>query len=91
MTIDSKMFSCLFIQFFWIDWFAVFDDDMYFFYTWEMCFKNVSSIVHADRNDRTPGLFGNFKCTVTEWKHRKLFAIVAVPSGKMQMEMPFFT
>ena len=50
---------------------------MYFFYTWEMCFKNVSSIVHADRNDRTPGLFGNFKCTVTEWKHRKLFAIVA--------------
>ena len=77
MTIDSKMFSCLFIQFFWIDWFAVFDDDMYFFYTWEMCFKNVSSIVHADRNDRTPGLFGNFKCTVTEWKHRKLFAIVA--------------
>ena len=45
MTIDSKMFSCLFIQFFWIDWFAVFDDDMYFFYTWEMCFKNVSSIV----------------------------------------------
>ena len=77
MTIDSKMFSCLFIQFFWIDWFAVFDDDMYFFYTREMCFKNVSSIVHADRNDRTPGLFGNFKCTVTEWKHRKFFAIVA--------------
>ena len=71
------MFSCLFIQFLWINRFAVFDDDMYFFDTREMCFKNVSGIVHADRNNCTSGLFCNFKCAVAEWEYGKLFALVA--------------
>lgn len=89
MTIDSKMFSCLFIQFFWIDWFAVFDDDMYFF-TRGKCASKMSAVLFMLIGMIAHPVFSAILSAPSRnGSIESSSPLLRVPSGKMQMEMPF--
>lgn len=60
LTVSTEMLLCLFIQFFWIDWFPIFNDHVCFLDTWKLVFKDGCGIVHTDWNNRTSGLRGDF-------------------------------
>ena len=60
----------VFIQFFRIDWFAIFQNNVCFLNEWYMTFKDIAGIIQTHRYDRTTGLLGNLKGTVVERKQR---------------------
>ena len=67
-AIFPDMFFLLFIQFFWINWFAIFENDVCLFDKWHMPFQNVAGVIKTHRHDWTTGLFCNLEGTIVEWK-----------------------
>lgn len=73
---------CVFIKFFRIDRFPVFDDHMGLFYLWQMVFKDLGCIVHRDRDDRTAGFCRDLERAIFKRKHAQLLAAVAGSLGE---------
>ena len=64
----ADTFFLVFVQFFRIDWFAIFQNNVCFLNERYMTFKNITGIIQTHRYDRTSGLLCNLKGTVVERK-----------------------
>ena len=56
----ADTFFLVFVQFFRIDWFAIFQDNVGFLNSWKMVFPDISGAADRHRDDRTVCLCGNF-------------------------------
>ena len=63
------MFFVLFFQLVYVDWFAIFQDNVGFLNSWKMVFPDISGAADRHRDDRTVCLCGNFEAALMEWKH----------------------
>ena len=72
----------VFVQFFRIDRFPVFNDHMGLFYLRQMVFKDLGCVVHGDRDDRAAAFCRDLERAVFKWEQGQLFAAVAGPLGE---------
>ena len=84
LCISTQMFFVLFFQLVYVDWFAIFQDNVGFLNSWKMVFPDISGAADRHRDDRTVCLCGNFEAALMEWKHVQfIFIFVSVyPLGK---------
>ena len=79
LNIVSDMSFCFFIKFIGINRFPVFNYHMCFLYLRKMLLKDLSRIIHRDRNDSAPGFRGNLKGSVFKRQHAQFITAVAGP------------
>lgn len=80
--IRREMFSCLFVQIFWIYRLPVLYDHMSLPDKRKMGFKNLSGIIQTDRDNRTSRLFRNLKGPSLKGRRLNSSPVFLVPSGK---------
>ena len=75
LCVYTEMFLVFSGKLFYVDWFAVFQNDMSCFDFGHMCLKDFGGVVHSHRNDRASGFAGDFETSFMERKELQLVCI----------------
>ena len=69
LGISTQMFFVLFFQLVYVDWFAIFQDNVGFLTLGNGFPRYQADAADRHRDDRTVCLCGNFEAALMEWKH----------------------
>ena len=77
LGVSAHVLFVLFFQLVYVDWFAVFKNDMGLLDPWEMAFPDVGGTADGHWDNRTVCLGGNLEAALMERKHVQLILIFA--------------